>query len=98
MVNPLRFSLAGLIGAILLVSIYLAALRYSSTWGAELALTLTIGLLAGSLLWMLFHARADRWFWFGFQLGGWGYLLVALSSWSQPQLGSHLISTRLVAA
>jgi hypothetical protein len=98
MANPLRFSLAALVGVILLVSVYLAALRQSTTWAAELALTLTIGVLTAGLLWALFHPAANRWFWVGFLLGGWGYLLVAFSGWSQTPLSSHLITTRLVAA
>ena len=98
MVNPLRYSLAGLVGVILLVSVYLAALRQSSTWAAELALTLSIGLLTAGLLWAIFRPFPERWFWIGFELAGWGYLLVAFSSWSQARLETHLITTRLVAA
>src|SRR5262245_24442865 len=98
MVNPLRFSLAALVGVILLVSVYLAALRQSSTWGAELALTLAIGVLAAGLWWGLFRPGADRWFWIGFQLAGWVYLLVAFSGSSQAQLGSQLITTHLVTS
>jgi RNA binding activity-knot of a chromodomain len=94
--KPLRFSLAALVGVILLVSVYLAALRQSSTWAVELALTLTIGVLTAGLLWALFSPNANRWFWLGFQLAGWGYLLLAFSDWSQAQLKTHLITTRLV--
>lgn len=95
MANPLRFSLAALIGAIVLVSLYLAALRESSSWSAEAALTLSIGLLLGGLLWAVFHPGANRLFWIGFQLCGWGYLLLAFSDWSQAQLGTRLPTTRL---
>src|SRR4029450_10757548 len=94
--NPLPVSLAALGAVLLLVSVYLAALRQSSTWAVELALTLTIGVLAAGLLWALFSPTANRWFWLGFQLAGWGYLLLAFSDWSQAQLKTHLITTQLV--
>ena len=96
MVNPLRFSLATLVGVILLVSVYLAALRQSSAWGTELALTLTIGLLTAGLLWALFRPGANRWFWIGFELAGWSYLLLAFSDWSQGELSRQLLTTHLV--
>jgi len=97
MVNPLRFSLAALVGVILLCSVYFAALRYSSILSADLALTLSVGLLAAGLLWALVGKGPDRWFWIGFQLGGWGYLLLAFSTWSQAQLGERLLTTHLAA-
>lgn len=98
MVNPLRFSLAGLIGVILLVSVYLATLRTSSTSGAGLALSISVGVLTAGLFWGLFRPGANRGFWVGFQLAGWGYLLAAVSGSSQSQLGNHLITTQLVGA
>ena len=45
-----------------------------------------------------FRPSADRWFWIGFQLAGWGYLLVAFSGRSQAQLGSQLITTHVLTA
>jgi len=97
MVPSLRFSLSALIGATLLISLYLAALRQASAWAAAAALTLTIGLLAFSLLWALFRPSANRYFWTGFHLCAWGYLLIAFSDWSQAQLANYLVSTQVVA-
>src|SRR5262245_20768746 len=98
MAGPLRFSLAALIAAMALVGIYLAALRDATSLGAEAALTLTIGLLGAGLLWGIFHPRANRLFWLGFEICGWGYLLLACSAGSRAQLSTHLATTRLAAA
>jgi hypothetical protein len=93
----MRFSLSTLIGAVLLIGLYLAAARLSSTLAAQAALTLTVALLVVGLVWGLFRPEADRWFWIGFELCGWAYLLLAFSSWSQAQLSSQLLSTHLLA-
>jgi hypothetical protein len=98
MVQTLRFSLSGLIGAVLVFCLYLAALRHSSTLAAEAALSLTIAILSLGLLWAIFRPGTDRRFWTGFELCGWGYLLLAFSTWSQAQLSTHLVTTRLAKA
>jgi hypothetical protein len=94
----MRFSLSTLIAGIVLVSVYFAALRQSSTLWSQTAVTLTVVLLTLGLLWLWCRPGADHAFWTGFELAGWGYLLLAFSSWSQAQLGAHLLTTRLAGS
>jgi hypothetical protein len=93
--SPLRYSLAMLITAVLVLSVYFAALRSATQEWASAALTLTVGGLAGGLLWGLFRPGADRAFWTGFELFGWGYLLLAMTPWFGGTLSPQLATTRL---
>jgi hypothetical protein len=97
MAAGLRFSLSALIAVVVVICVYLAALRHGSQSSAQGAVTLTVALFACGLFWAVFRPKADRLFWAGFQICGWAYLLLAFVDWSQPPLGSRLLTTRLAA-
>jgi hypothetical protein len=81
MMRFMRFSIAGLMGAVLIVALGLAALRSASaTWSSATFLA-TCGLLCLALVGAVCRGEAERAWWLGFALFGWGYL--ALAFWSR---------------
>jgi hypothetical protein len=71
-----RFSIAGLLGLVLVSSIGLAALRYASAVWAGVMFLLTCGLLGLAILGVACRQGADRVWWLGFAVFGWGYLIL----------------------
>ena len=88
-----RFSIASLLGAILFISVALAALRASTDlWdGCLLGLDLAVRLTA--ILLVVHRTNPKRAYWLGFSLFGWVYLLLSLI----PPLESRLPTTRGLA-
>lgn len=84
--HRLRFSLASLIGAVAIIAISCAALRYPSRLWVHTMFTVTVGVLLLGTLAALLHRGNDRSFWVGFGLFGWAYLLMSRSE----QLGGLL--------
>jgi hypothetical protein len=85
--RSLRFSIAGLMGAVLVAAVGLAALHDSSaTWSGVIFL-LTCAILSLGIVGLVF-GKAERVWWFGFSLFGWTYLAIALWSlfFAQPTL------------
>jgi len=78
--RTIRFSIAGLMGIVLAAAIGLAALRNASETWAGVMLLLTSGVLALAVVGVVCRAEAERAWWLGFALFGWGYL--ALAFWS----------------
>ena len=77
-----RFSIAGLMGAVLTAALGLTALRSASETWAGAALLLTCGVLGLAVVGVVSRAADERAWWLGFALFGWGYLALAL--WSPP--------------
>src|SRR4051794_21537121 len=72
-----QFSIAGLMGMVLVASIGLAALRPGSeTWAGVLFLV-TCGVLALAIVGVACRGAGERAWWIGFALFGWGYLALA---------------------
>jgi hypothetical protein len=81
--NAMRFiraSIAGLMGAVLIAALGLAALRSASDTWAGTTLLATCGVLGLALVGMICRGAAERAWWLGFALFGWGYL--AMAFWS----------------
>ena len=78
----IRFSIAGLMGAVLTAALGLAALRSASETWAGAALLVTCAMLGLAVVSVASRAAAERAWWLGFAVFGWGYLALAL--WSSP--------------
>ena len=78
----IRFSIAGLMGAVLTAALGLAALRSASETWAGVALLVTCGILGLAVIGAACRSAAERAWWLGFAVFGWGYL--ALAFWSPP--------------
>jgi hypothetical protein len=87
----IRFSIAGLMGLVLVAAIGLAALRTGSEAWAGVMLLLTCGVLALAVVGVFCGAPSERSWWLGFALFGWGYL--ALAFWSLNHGGSPSLPT-----
>ena len=100
--RSIRFSIAGLMGAVLVAAIGLAALRNASETWAGVMLLLTCGVLALAVVGVVCRAGSERAWWLGFALFGWGYLALAFWSWhdaSAPELPTlawlEMLSTKV---
>ncbi len=78
----IRFSIAGLMGAVLTTALGLAALRSASETWAGVALLVTFAILGLAVVGVVSRAADERAWWLGFAVFGWGYLALAL--WSPP--------------
>jgi hypothetical protein len=88
-----RFSIAGLMGLVVVVAVGVAALRFASELWAGILLVLTLMVLGASVL--AFHERsgARRAWWRGFALFGWGYVVLALGPWASEAIAPKLPTT-----
>src|SRR5262249_29168198 len=81
MSRTVRFSIAGLMGAVVVAAIGLAAVRDpSETWAVVILLS-TCGALALAVVGVVSRVGTERAWWLGFALFGWGYLTLAFWSW-----------------
>jgi hypothetical protein len=86
-----HFSIAGLMGLVVVVAVGVAALRFASElWAGVL---LTLGVLGAAVL--AFHERAgaSRSWWRGFALFGWAYVVLALGPWASEAIAPLLPTT-----
>jgi hypothetical protein len=81
MSRSIRFSIAGLMGAVVVAAIGLAALRDPSETWAGIILLLTTGALALAVVGVFCSADAQRAWWLGFALFGLAYSGLACWSW-----------------
>lgn len=80
MVRSSRLTIAGLMGAVLVASLGLTALRSGSgTWAGVVSL-LACGVLALAVVGVACGGDAERAWWLGFAMWGWGYTFLAF--WS----------------
>jgi hypothetical protein len=88
-----RFNIASLLGVILVLGVAFAALRESDDLWESGLFTLTLGVLLVSILLAVRRSEANRAFWLGFALLGWGYLALSLV----PTIESRLLTTKGLA-
>lgn len=89
----LRFSIAGLLGVVLFISVALAALRDSTDAWDSGVLGLTLTILLTAILLAVHRRDRKRAYWLGFALFGWAYLVGSLV----PAVESRLPTTRGLA-
>jgi hypothetical protein len=79
----LRFTIAGLMGAVLIAAVGLSAMRNASATWAGVMFLVTYGVLGLAIVGAICRGSPDRAWWIGFFVFGWGYLsLVAYwSTW-----------------
>ena len=80
-----RFSIAGLMGVVLVAAVGLAALKNASETWAGVMLLLTCGLLGLSVVGALYGGRAGRTWWLGFCVFGGTYMALS-RCWSSSDL------------
>jgi hypothetical protein len=97
--RKLRFPIAGLMGAVLVIALSLAALRNASETWAGATFLLTSAVLTLAVVGAVCRRDAERAWWLGFALFGWGYVLLAFwSSFELPTMAVlDAISSRLGA-
>jgi hypothetical protein len=78
--RTIRFSIAGLMGIVVVAAIGLAALRGASETWAGVMLLFTLGVLLLAVVGVVCRDESERAWWLGFALFGWGYMALAL--WS----------------
>src|SRR4051794_10105604 len=76
-VNPVRCSIARLMGGILWIGVGLAALKIPSIFWNSLVFSVTGGALAVAVLLAAHHEAERREYWLGFAVLGWGHFLLA---------------------
>src|SRR5215475_7161898 len=72
----LRFSIAGLMGIVLVVAVGLGGLMSPSPMKAGAIFMMTCGLLGLALVGAIYRRGKQRAWWVGFCVFGWGYLLL----------------------
>ena len=82
--RTLRFPIAGLMVAVLVVAVGLAALRDASENWAGITFLLTCGILGLAVVGTICRGNGECAWWLGFSLFGWGYLVLAF--WSTLEL------------
>ena len=75
----IRFSVAGLMGAVLFAALGFAALRDASELAASAAFTLALAAMAASIPAVMASRGRRRVAWLGFAAFGWAYLIVAFN-------------------
>lgn len=93
----MRFSLVGLLGAVMLCAVAIASLRFANELWACVVFTATVAALSFGCL-ALLCSIASRPLWIGFTLFGWGYLALAFGPWFGQNVGPFLLTTRLLNA
>jgi hypothetical protein len=93
----LRFSIAGLMGIVLVAAIGLAALRSPSAIWAGAIFSLTCAVLGLAIVGAIYCKGAARAWWLGFCVFGWGYLAMVGFSRAGPPF-AQLPTTQLLLA
>jgi hypothetical protein len=92
-----RTSIASIMVLILFLAVASAALRSASeTWDGIL-LVVVLGMLAVSVLGVVYRRGNQRAGWLGFALFGWGYLTLASGPWFATEVQPRLPTTQLLA-
>lgn len=104
--NTLRFSLAKMLAAVVLVALGLAALVNATPIWAGAVTSAAVFLLFVAVVGLIYRRHADRAFWVGFAVFDWGYLAViyAPSPWAlwryrldrELDLGNQLLTTQVL--
>jgi hypothetical protein len=84
MLVRIRFSIAGVMGAVLVFAVGFAGLSAASALWASAVFTLTVTLLAGAIVGAVACRGPSRIAWLGFGVFGWTYLLATFWLWPVP--------------
>jgi hypothetical protein len=82
--RTIRFPISGLMGAVLVVALGLAAMRNASETWAGIIFLLTCAVLGLAIVGTICRGDGERAWWLGFAIFGWGYMVLA--SWSSVTL------------
>ncbi len=82
-----RFSVAGLMAVILVLTIGMAALRDPTPLWASTIFTAAVVLFAASLLGAMAHRGVPRFSWAGMAVFGWVYLITSFGPWPGNSVG-----------
>ena len=93
--RTIRFPIAGLMLAVLVVAVALAALRTASETWAGVMFLITCGVLCLAIVGVVCRDGPKRAWWLGFALFGWGYLLLA--QWSTVNLPTMALLDAIAA-
>ncbi|HWE37149.1 MAG TPA: hypothetical protein VG406_11335 [Isosphaeraceae bacterium] len=93
-----RFTIAGLMGLVVVAAVGVAALRFASELWAGVLLIGTLAMLGAAVLGVVHRRGARRAWWQGFALFGWGYLFVSLGPWAADAVAPHLPTTTALDA
>lgn len=87
-----RFTIAGLLGLVLVFALGLAAIRQASVLWTAGAATITLALLLTAVVGTIWLRGPDQAYWGGFALFGWSYVILANWDWVGGQFGHDLTS------
>src|SRR5689334_844051 len=88
--NRLRFTLGGLLLLVLCVSIALAALKASTEYWDSAIFSVALAVLCAAIVLAIQRAGPRRYFWIGFAVVGWIYLIASVI----PAVESRLVTTK----
>jgi hypothetical protein len=94
---PMRaqYSLRSLVGVVVACAIFFAiAIRPPLELG-NVALSVTVVMLFASVFEAVFRHGEERYFWTGFAIVGWGYVVLVFSTLF-TEIGDHLLTTQLL--
>ena len=96
--RQVRFSIAALMGAVLVAAFGLAVFRYGSQVSAGVLFLLTCGVLCLGVVGIVCRRGAERAWWLGFTLFGWGYMTLAFwfSEHLNPPFAEQAYSLSLI--
>jgi hypothetical protein len=80
----IRFSIAGLMAAVLVLAVGFAGLRAASPLWASGIFTMTVTVFAGAIVGAAACHGPSRFAWLGFGVFGWTYLLATFWLWPEP--------------
>jgi hypothetical protein len=89
MMRAVRFPIAGMMAAVLIVALGLAAVRNASPTWASVTFLSTCAVLCLAIVGIICRGETERAWWLGFALFGWGYLLLAF--WSSIELPTMVL-------
>ena len=91
-----RVSIAGMMSAIVLIAVSIAAFRFPTPLAANGFYTFALVVLASSLCGVVFCRSRRRAYWAGFAFFGWGYFLLIFGPWPEGMNPEHRLFTTAV--
>jgi hypothetical protein len=91
-----RFSVAGLMGVVLLLALGMAALRANSDFWASTLFTGVVLLLSVSVIAAMATRGTARSTWTGMAVFGWVYLVIAFGPWTKEAIGPPPLVTSIL--
>jgi hypothetical protein len=99
-----RVSMLGLVAAVVVCGVVLAALRSGSDYWLGVAYTMTVGMLLAAVVLARYRRGASRAFWFGFAVFGWGMFILGANPWGNEfdddrfgvNVNNNLLTSRLI--